>query len=76
MDIEEPLFRREAIDYQRSFRGPGPLLAADARRNNTLFLVLLIMLAIGLAVSVLSQVEGEPLLSQIAPPLRGLLGSF
>jgi hypothetical protein len=71
MDVDEALFRPEAIDYQRSFRGPGQLQATGAQRNERLFWALL---TIGLVSSLLISVEGEPLVSALLHQLHGLVG--
>jgi hypothetical protein len=68
------LFRPEAIAYEQSFRGPGEPLSIGGR-SDQLFWLLLALLFVGLVAAALIQVDGEPLLTILAPPLRGLLGA-
>jgi len=66
----EPLFRQEALDFAAGQRGPGELLRTDARRTNRLYWLLLSLVALGIALSLLIHLDGEPLLFVIAPALK------
>ena len=68
------LFRPEAIAHQRSFRGPGKLLALGPRRDERLFWALVALVAAGVAAAGLVRIDGEPLLTALVPQLRGALG--
>jgi hypothetical protein len=70
MEEPEPLFRQEALDFAAGQRGPGELLRTDARQTDRLYWLLLILVVVGVALSLLIQVDGEPLLFVIAPALK------
>ena len=70
--MAESLFREEALDFVARQRGPGELVRFRSRWTERAFWLLIVLVLAGFAASLIIQVNGEPLLFILVPPLKNL----
>jgi hypothetical protein len=58
----EPLFREEALEYLARHGGPGELLRVSSRWTTAAFWLLLALVAVGVALALVVQIQDESLL--------------
>jgi hypothetical protein len=72
--VAESLFREEALDYVARQRGPGELVRFTSRWTEPAFWLLIVLVVAGFASTLIVQINGEPLLFILVPPLKNLHG--
>jgi hypothetical protein len=75
MRMSDNLFRDEALEYFARSDGPGELVHSSAGWVNVAYAAFLALVVAGLLVSLIVQVNGEPLLLILLPALSGLVGA-
>jgi hypothetical protein len=58
----DPIFREEALEYLIRNGGPGDLVRVSTRWTGVAFWLLLVLTAIGVALTLVLQIHGESLL--------------
>ena len=70
--MAESLFREEALDFVARQSGPGELVRVTSKWTEPAFWLLIALVVLGFVSTLIIQINGEPLLFILVPPLKNL----